>query len=73
MRDEDTSAVHKAFEVLNKVVVEAKGRLQVIVLDHASRDLWGDIPGIVGSKEWRNGTKLVPMKWLQGDADVATT
>lgn len=67
LRDEDIDAVHKAFEVLNQVVLQAEGKLQVIVLDHASRDLWGDIPGIVGLKEWRNGIKLVPMKWIQGD------
>jgi len=72
LRDEDIDAVHKAFEVLGKVVLQAKGKLQVIVLDHASRDLWGDIPGIVGLKEWRDGIKLVPMKWLQGDGDEVT-
>lgn len=73
LRDEDIDAVHKAFEVLGKVVLQAKGKLQVIVLDHASRDLWGDIPGVVGLKEWRDGTKLVPIKWLQGSADDLTT
>lgn len=73
LRDEDIDAVHKAFEVLGKVVLQAKGKLQVIVLDHASRDLWGDIPGIVGLKEWRDGIKLVPMKWLQRDGDEITT
>lgn len=73
LRDEDIDAVHKAFEVLGKVVLQAKGKLQVIVLDHASRDLWGDIPGVVGLKEWRDGTKLVPMKWLEGDADDIAT
>ncbi|MBD9531178.1 DUF3732 domain-containing protein [Comamonas sp. CMM01] len=67
LRDEDIEAVHKAFEVLSKVVLQADGKLQVIVLDHASRDLWGDISGIVGLKEWRNGIKLVPMKWIQDD------
>lgn len=69
LRDEDVDAVHKAFEVLSKVVLAAKGKLQVIVLDHASRDIWGDIPGIVGLKEWRDGTKLVPMKWLSNNED----
>lgn len=70
LRDEDVVAVHKAFEVLNKVVMKAKGGLQVIVLDHASRDLWGDISGVVGLKDWRDGTKLVPMKWLNDEFDV---
>ena len=69
LRDEDIDAVQKAYEVLGKVVLQAKGKLQVIVLDHASRDLWGNIPGVVGLKEWRDGIKLVPMNWLQGDDD----
>lgn len=67
LRDEDIDAVRKAFEVMAKVVLKSKGKLQIIVLDHASRDLWGSISGIVGLPEWRNGTKLVPMKWLSAD------
>lgn len=70
LRDEDIDAVHKVFEVLSNVVLNSKGKFQVIVLDHASRDLWGDIPGVVGLKEWRNGVKLVPMKWIQDDDEV---
>ncbi|MBT9491830.1 MAG: DUF3732 domain-containing protein [Paucibacter sp.] len=64
LRDEDVDAVRKAFEVMAKVALKAQGKLQLIVLDHASRDVWGDIPGIVGLREWRDGVKLVPMKWL---------
>lgn len=63
-RDEDIDAVRKAFEVMGQVVLKAEGKLQLIVLDHASRDVWGDIPGVVGLREWRDGIKLVPMKWL---------
>ncbi|MGB4359724.1 MAG: DUF3732 domain-containing protein, partial [Rhodoferax sp.] len=63
-RDEDIDAVRKAFEVMGQVVLKADGKLQLIVLDHASRDVWGDIPGVVGLREWRDGIKLVPMKWL---------
>ncbi|MFZ3001597.1 MAG: DUF3732 domain-containing protein [Undibacterium umbellatum] len=68
-KDEDILAVHKAFEVMAKVVQEAKGNLQLIVLDHASRDVWGDIAGVVGLREWRDGIKLVPMKWLAENTD----
>jgi hypothetical protein len=64
LRDEDIDAVRKAFTALSRVVQKSKGRLQVIVLDHAPRDVWGDIPGVVGPREWRDGVKLVPMKWL---------
>jgi len=67
LRDEDIDAVRKVFEVLGKVVMKAESKLQVIVLDHASRDVWGDSAGVVGLKEWREGIKLVPMRWLEED------
>jgi tetratricopeptide (TPR) repeat protein len=64
LRDEDIVAVYKAFEVMGSVVAAAKGRLQVIVLDHAPREVWGDIPGVVAFEEWRDGVKLVPTEWI---------
>ncbi|MBN8615641.1 MAG: DUF3732 domain-containing protein [Deltaproteobacteria bacterium] len=64
-RDEDVDAVRKAFQVLGRVVLEARGRLQLIVLDHAGTDVWGGVPGVVGLPEWRNGVKLVPLEWLE--------
>ena len=64
LQDEDVDAVRQAFEVMGRVALDAKGGLQLIVLDHASRDVWGDIDGVVGLPEWRNGVKLVPMAWL---------
>lgn len=64
LRDEDVDAVRQAFEVMGRVALDAKGGLQLIVLDHASRDVWGDIDGVVGLPEWRNGDKLVPLTWL---------
>jgi uncharacterized protein DUF3732 len=67
LRDEDVDAVRQAFEVMGRVTQDAKGGMQLIVLDHASHDVWGDIDGVVGLPEWRNGVKLVPMTWL---ADV---
>lgn len=64
LRDEDVDAVRQAFEVMGCVALDAKGSLQLIVLDHAARDVWGGIDGVVGLPEWRNGIKLVPMEWL---------
>jgi hypothetical protein len=64
VRDEDVEAVRKAFEVMGSVVLQEKGNLQLIVLDHASPAVWGGIEGVVGLPEWRDGTKLVPMEWL---------
>jgi hypothetical protein len=64
LKDEDIEAVRKAFNVMAQVVGAANGRLQVIVLDHAPREVWGDIPNIVAFEEWRNGVKLVPSNWI---------
>ncbi|NTV71061.1 MAG: DUF3732 domain-containing protein [Azonexaceae bacterium] len=64
VRDEDVDAVRKAFEVMGSVVKGEKEKFQLIVLDHASSEVWGGIEGVVGLPEWRDGTKLVPMEWL---------
>ncbi len=64
LRDEDVEAVRKAFIVMAQVVEQAKGRFQIIVLDHAPEGVWGDIPNIVAFEEWRGGMKLVPAEWI---------
>jgi len=64
-RDEDIAAVRKVFEVLGKEVVTSTGRLQVIVLDHAGPDVWGEIQGVTLACEWRGPEKLVPEDWLR--------
>lgn len=64
LRDEDVDAVRKAFEVMGSVVRSEKEKLQLIVLDHASSEVWGGIEGVVGLPEWRDGIKLVPMEWI---------
>lgn len=67
LRDEDVEAVRRAFEAMGSVVIQEKGKLQLIVLDHAPREVWGEIDGVVGLPEWRDGIKLVPMEWLTDD------
>jgi Protein of unknown function (DUF3732) len=64
IRDEDVDAVRKAFHVVGTVVGALNGDLQVIILDHAPREIWGDIESTVGLEEWRDGKKLVPVEWL---------
>lgn len=65
IRDEDISAVRLVFETLGKEVVRQKGRLQVIVLDHAGEDVWGEIEGVTLAQEWREAEKLVPLAWYE--------
>lgn len=64
--DEDISAVRAVFEVLGSEIVRAKGRLQVIVLDHAGIDVWGEIEGVTLAQEWRGNETLVPAEWIGG-------
>lgn len=62
-RDQDVVAVRKVFELLGDEALAAKGRLQVIVLDHADEDVWGELPGVQLTEEWR-GQALVPLEWM---------
>jgi hypothetical protein len=63
LRDQDIVAVRKVFSLLGEEVRTAKGRLQVIVLDHAGEDVWGGLPDVQLTEEWR-GRALVPFEWL---------
>lgn len=63
-RDEDVAAVRKAFAVLSMVVSAAKGKLQVIVLDHAPESVWHGLQNVNLIEEWRDGRTLVPAEWL---------
>ncbi|MFZ1106387.1 MAG: DUF3732 domain-containing protein, partial [Hyphomicrobiaceae bacterium] len=62
--DKDVEAVRKVFSVLANEVLIAKGRLQVIVLDHAAEEVWGGIKQVHLVEHWRKGKKLVPMEWI---------
>lgn len=68
-RDQDVLAIRLVFEALGAEIMRAKGRLQVIVLDHAGPDVWGEIPGVTLIEEWRGDNKLVPPGWLDGTTD----
>lgn len=63
-KDEDIQAVRKAVQVMGDVVGATKGNLQVIVLDHAPREVWGTIANVAELEEWREELKLVPVEWL---------
>jgi hypothetical protein len=62
--DEDIEAVQKIFNTFVAVVESSKGKLQVIVLDHAAENVWGGIKGVHKVDEWRGDNKLVPLAWL---------
>jgi hypothetical protein len=61
--DEDSRAVRAAFELMSKVVGAREGALQIIVLDHAPEQVWGQLPDVTLAANWRTGEKLVPPEW----------
>lgn len=66
LSDEDSQAVRKVFEQLGAFIDKSKMRMQIIVLDHAGPDVWGELSGVTLVEEWRDGKqKLVPDAWLQ--------
>lgn len=65
-KDEDVEAVRKVFLAVSQETKKAMGNFQVILLDHADRNVWGDVENIVLVEEWREGKKLVPIDWLEG-------
>lgn len=62
-KDEDVEAVRRIFSALATAVSEADGRLQIIVLDHATDTVWGGVQPLRVAGEWRGGAKLVPDTW----------
>lgn len=66
-RDQDILAIRSVFEALGAEIERAKGRLQIIILDHAGPDVWGEIKGVTLAAEWRGDQMLVPLSWLSAD------
>lgn len=61
-KNEDVVAVRKVFALFDDVSEKTKGRLQIIVLDHADEEVWGGLKNVHLVEEWR-GKGLVPDTW----------
>ncbi len=64
--DEDKAAVKKIFAALSNYLIDTKALLQIIVLEHADEDIWGEFENISLVERWRDGEKLVPQSWIEG-------
>ncbi|WP_017471510.1 DUF3732 domain-containing protein [Amphibacillus jilinensis] len=63
--DEDQIAVKKIFQTMAKVLSDSKNGIQVIVLEHADKSIWGDVEGVYEVCEWRGeNNKLIPEEWI---------
>lgn len=63
-KNEDVVAVRKVFALFDKIITKTKGRLQIIVLDHADEEVWGGLQNVYLVEEWR-GMGLVPDAWVK--------
>ncbi|WP_334151310.1 DUF3732 domain-containing protein [Hyphomicrobium sp.] len=61
----DLARTQKIFSALARAQKSFKNRLQIIVLDHADQNAWGDQSNVVAPETWRGDTDyLIPRKWL---------
>jgi len=64
-RDVDVKATTRIFEILAKGLEAAKFRYQIIVLEHADKTIWGEIPNTVEVANWKSeGQGLIPRDWI---------
>lgn len=65
LKDEDKEAVRKIFMTLSKYIDDTNANVQILVLEHADEDVWGDIENIHLVKRWRGNNKLlIPLEWI---------
>lgn len=67
LKENDRMKVRKIFELLSLVLKQCKGKLQIIVLEHAGRPTWENIDGVHLVKRWRKGEEdsaLIPASWI---------
>lgn len=61
----DLESTRQIFASLARAQSAFEGRLQIIVLDHADHNAWGDIPNVKGVANWRGDEDfLIPNAWL---------
>lgn len=61
-KNEDVVAVRKVFALFDHVISRTDGRMQIIVLDHADEEVWGELANVHLVDVWR-GRGLVPSAW----------
>ncbi|MGO6996900.1 DUF3732 domain-containing protein [Rhizobium leguminosarum] len=66
----DIESTIRIFSSLARAHSKFKGRLQIIVLDHADHHAWGEVEGVVGAANWRDDEDfLIPAAWIHQRMD----
>lgn len=64
-RTEDLIATRRIFEVLSEGIRRTNSNLQIIVLEHAGKDIWGSVPNTHSVAAWNaKGDGLIPSTWI---------
>ena len=63
LRDQDVEAVRHILSGMASAIEMTDGRLQIIVLEHASDSVWRGIPLVNQVADWRDGVALIPPSW----------
>ena len=67
---EDAKSVKEMFEIMQKSIDDNNGQFQILVLDHAASDIWGDIDGIHEVAEWTEDKALIPQNWIDNNDEL---
>jgi regulator of replication initiation timing len=62
-QDQDVEAVRHILGGMASAIAHTRNKLQIIVLDHASEDVWGGLPLLHLVEDWRDGRALIPTDW----------
>jgi hypothetical protein len=62
-QDQDVEAVRHILNGMASAITQTENTLQIIVLDHASEDVWGGLPLVHLVEDWRDGRALIPAEW----------
>lgn len=61
----DLDSTKQIFRALARAQEKFGGALQIIVLDHADQNAWGELENVSGIETWRNDSDwLIPQHWI---------
>lgn len=66
LKSDDLDRVKSIFSTLSSFINSTKKASQIIVLEHASNDIWGSIENTfyVGGSRWVKDNALIPNEWM---------
>ena len=59
----DVVRARRIFEALDAGIKNAKGKLQIIVTEHADKVTWGELDSMYEVANWRDKLFLIPNEW----------